>query len=78
MTDRYVNPAVGSSGDGTSWANAYKTLKEGTDAAAAGEPIYFANGTADVITTSTVYTLAAGVRIISTSDTTNSPPTTCK
>ena len=45
MTDRYVNPAVGSSGTGDSWAQAYKTLKEATDAAAAGEKIYFATGT---------------------------------
>lgn len=76
MTDRYVNPAVGSSGAGTSWATAYKTLAEATAAAAAGEKIYFANGTADVLTVDTTYTLAAGVTIISTSDTTNNPPTT--
>jgi hypothetical protein len=76
MADRYVNPAVGASGTGGSWAQAYKTLKEATDAAAAGETIYFANGTADVIGADTTYTLANGVRVISTSDTTNSPPTT--
>lgn len=76
MTDRYVNPAVGSSGTGDSWAQAYKTLKEATDAAAANETIYFATGTANTITTSTTYTFASGVKLISTSDTTNSPPTT--
>jgi hypothetical protein len=76
MPDRYVNAAVGASGTGDSWAQAYKTLKEATDAAAAGETIYFATGTADVFTADTTYTLAAGVRIISTSDTTNTPPTT--
>jgi hypothetical protein len=76
MPDRYVNAAVSSSGTGDSWAQAYKTIKEATDAAAAGEPIYFATGTDDVITTDTTYTLAAGVRVISTSDTTNEPPTT--
>jgi len=76
MTDRYVNPAVGSSGAGTSWATAYKTLAEATAAAAAGETIYFANGTANTYTTNPTYTLAAGVKVISTSDTTNNPPTT--
>lgn len=80
MADKYVNPAVGASGTGEgageSWAKAYKTLAEATTAAAAGEAIYFANATADVITADTTYTLAAGVRVISTSDTTNSPPTT--
>lgn len=76
MTDRYVNPAVGSSGAGTSWATAYKTLAEATAAAAANETIYFANGTADVITADATYTCADGVRVISTSDTTNNPPTT--
>jgi len=76
MTDRYVNPAVGASGTGDSWAQAYKTLAEAVTAAAADETIYFANGTADTIAVDTTYTLATGVSIISTSDTTNSPPTT--
>jgi len=76
MADRYVDPAVGASGTGGSWAQAYKTLLEATAAAAAGEKIYFSNATADVITANTTYVMAAGVQIISTSDLTNSPPTT--
>jgi hypothetical protein len=76
MPDRYVNPAVGSSGAGTDWASAYKTLLEATAVAVAGEKIYMANGTADTYATGTTFTVAVGVEIISTSDTTNSPPTT--
>jgi hypothetical protein len=71
VTDRYVNPAVSASGTGGSWAQAYKTVKEATDAAAAGETIYFATGTADSLSADTTYTCAANVRVISTSDTTN-------
>jgi hypothetical protein len=76
MSDCYVNPAVGASGTGGSWAQAYKTLAEATAAASAGDTIYFANGTADVIAVDVGYNCAAGVRVISTSDTTNNPPTT--
>lgn len=76
MPDRYVNPAVGSSGDGQSWAQAYKTLYEATQAAQTGETIYFATGTSDPLGADTTYTLASNVRVISTSDTTNSPPLT--
>lgn len=71
MTDRYVDPSVGSSGAGTSWGTAYKTLKEATDAAAANDTIYFSNGTADVITVNTTYTVADGVTVISTAGATN-------
>jgi hypothetical protein len=77
MPDRYVNPArADDTGDGLSWAAAKKTLLAATADAEAGETIYFATGTADVLTVDTTYTIATGVRIISTSDTTNEPPTT--
>ena len=62
----FVDPAVGASGAGTSWATAFKTLLEATAAAGAGEIIYFSNATADVLTTNATYSLATGVQVIST------------
>ena len=62
----FVDPAVGASGAGTSWATAFKTLLEATTAAGAGEIIYFSNATADVLTTNATYSLATGVQVIST------------
>lgn len=62
----FVDPSVGSSGAGTSWATAFKTLLEATTAAGAGEVIYFSNATSDVLTANVTYTLASGVQVIST------------
>ncbi len=41
---RYVDASVGSSGDGLSLANAYKTVQEGMDAASAGDTILIEPG----------------------------------
>ena len=41
----YVDDAVTSSGNGTSWATAFKTIKEGLDTAASGELVLVADGT---------------------------------
>ncbi len=41
----YVDDSVGSSGNGTSWATAFKTLEEGLDAADSGELVLVADGT---------------------------------
>jgi hypothetical protein len=61
----YVDPSVGSSGAGTSWGTAYKTLKEATDVASTGEIVYMSNATADSISSTTTYTLNEGVMLIS-------------
>jgi predicted outer membrane repeat protein len=41
----YVNDAVGSSGDGTSWGIAFKTIGEATGGALSGEEVWVAQGT---------------------------------
>ena len=41
----YVNGAVASPGNGTSWAKSYKFLRDGLDASAPGDDIYLAQGT---------------------------------
>ncbi len=41
----YVNNAVGISGNGSSWAQAFKTLQEGIDAAQTSDEIWVAKGT---------------------------------
>jgi len=43
--DWYVDAAVSSSGDGTSWATAFKTINEGISASGAGDTIHVAAGT---------------------------------
>lgn len=71
MTVYYVDPAVGSSGAGTSWGTAYKTLKEATDTAGGSDEIRMSNATADVIGANTTYTLTDGVTIRSCSGATD-------
>jgi pectin methylesterase-like acyl-CoA thioesterase len=44
-SDWYVDGAVASSGDGTSWATAFKTITEGINGASAGDAIHVAVGT---------------------------------
>lgn len=41
----YVNGAVASPGDGTSWSKSYNFLRDGLDASAPGDEIYLAQGT---------------------------------
>lgn len=79
MTAYYVQPGVGSdsnAGNGWGAGSAWATLKKAADTAAAGDTIYMSNGASDVITVSTTYVFAAGVRVISTSDTSHTPPQT--
>jgi hypothetical protein len=45
VTRWHVNAAVGASGDGTSWATAFKTLREAIEAAGPGHEIWVAAGT---------------------------------
>ncbi|HUT22859.1 MAG TPA: Calx-beta domain-containing protein [Sumerlaeia bacterium] len=40
----YVNGAVSSSGDGSSWSQAYKTIADGVNAATFGEDVFVAEG----------------------------------
>ena len=41
----YVNGAVATSGNGSSWANAYKYLRDALEHSSGGDPIYVAKGT---------------------------------
>ncbi len=63
-------------GAGTSWAAAKRTLKAATDLAAAGDTIYVDAATDQTVTAVTTFTIASGVRIISSNDKTNFPPQT--
>lgn len=76
MANLYVKASGSNTAPYDTWAKAATTLKTATDAAAASDTIYMDNAMNDVITVDTTYTLAAGVTLISTSDTTNAPPTT--
>ena len=76
MADRYVKTGGLDSNGGTSWDDAWLTVKKATDTAAAGENVYVDNALSNAITVATTYTLAANVRMISTSDLVNTPPTT--
>lgn len=71
MTIYYVRPGTGSdSNGGTSWAaDSWATLKKATDTVTAGgHTIVMSTAAADVLTTNTTYTLATGVKIVSSSD----------
>lgn len=57
---RYVDAAVPSSGNGTSWATAFKTIQAGLNAAASGDTVEVAGGTyAESLTT-----VRAGVTVV--------------
>jgi hypothetical protein len=70
---------VASTGSNTSpydtWAKAATALLTATAAAAAGDTIY-AHQESEALVADTTYTLAAGVSIICSNDTTNAPPQT--
>ncbi len=76
MPDRYVR-LTGSTPASPydSWSNAASDLLTATAIAAAGETIYVDAATYTAASAKT-YTLAAGVRIICSADTTNAPPQT--
>jgi len=74
--DRYVKASGSNNNDGLSWDTAWATIKYATDRALPFQTIYVDNALTDVIVVPTTYTLATGVRVISTSDTVNLPPTT--
>lgn len=68
MAIKYVDSNVSSSGDGTSWAQAKKTLAESVAIAAAGDDIYVAHNHAEVSSANIALafpgTAAAPVRVI--------------
>lgn len=74
MAIRYVDSNVSSSGDGSSWGLAKKTLLEGIAITSAGDDIIIAHNHAEVTTASVTYTVpgtaAAPVRIICVNSTT--------
>jgi len=77
MTDLYVkaggtpNPPYGS------WTDASTSLKTAIEAAGAGDTVWVDNSFVETISASTAITLAASrIRVVSTSDVTNTPPTT--
>lgn len=76
MANLYVKASGSNTSPYDTWAKAATTLLTATAAAAANDTIYMDNAMNDVITVDTTYTLAAGVTLISTSDTTNAPPQT--
>jgi hypothetical protein len=77
MSNYYVDLLSGNdtTGDG-SHATPWKSLKKATDTVTAGNHnIWIFNTAADAITVDTTYTIAEGIQITGTSDTTNDPPT---
>lgn len=76
MADIYFNSAAAGSNNGTSWTNAYTTFSTALAAAAANDTVWVAQSAVNLIAGTLTLTAAAGVRIISTADTTNMPPTT--
>ena len=75
MADIYLKPAGSDAADGLTWANAKLTLSAAITAARADGSIWVDNTFNEVNAASKTYTLLSGQRILSTSDTTNMPPT---
>jgi hypothetical protein len=77
MGDRYVSASGSNSSPYETWATAATSLATAAGAAAAGEKIYIDNAFSEAYEGATAtITFATGVEVISTSDTTNSPPLT--
>lgn len=78
MTAYYVNNSAGGANTGGSWTDAFLTLLQATAVATDADQIYIASTHTETVGGALTLTLPStqGLRIISTSDTTNMPPTT--